>query len=37
MNEDKLNETLIVDDFTPILHALERIKEQGEETERGKN
>ena len=35
MDEDKLNESLIVDDFTPITHALERIEQ--EKTERGEN
>lgn len=34
MDEDKLNESLIVDDFTPLTHALERLQEQ-EKTERG--
>ena len=35
MDEDKLNESLIVDDFTPITNALERIEQ--EKTERGEN
>ena len=30
MDEDKLNESLIVDDFTPLTHALEKLNEQGE-------
>ena len=32
MDEDKLNESLIVDDFTPLTHALEKLKEQEEKT-----
>ena len=35
MDEDKLLEYTIVDDFTPLTHALERLKEQGNETEKG--
>ena len=36
MDEDKLIEAMIVDDFTPITRELERIQEQEEnETERG--
>ena len=34
MDEDKIIESLIVDDFMPITHALEKLKEQ-EEKERG--
>ena len=35
MDEDKLNESLIVDDFTPLTHALEKLKEQEEEMKGG--
>lgn len=28
MDEDKLNESLIVDDFTPITHAIEKMEEE---------
>ena len=35
MDEDKLIESMLVDDFTPLTHALEKIKEQDKETERG--
>lgn len=28
MDEDALNESLIVDDFTPITHAIEKMEEE---------
>ena len=28
MDEDELNKSLIIDDFTPLTHALERLKEK---------
>lgn len=31
MDEDKLNESLIIDDFTPLTHALEKQKSEGKE------
>ena len=34
MDEDKLNESLIVDDFTPLTHALEKLNEQENEEEK---
>lgn len=37
MDEDKLLENVIVDDFTPLTHALEKLKEQENgNNERGK-
>jgi hypothetical protein len=37
MDEDKLLESVIVDDFTPLTHAIERIKEQENEQGKGGN
>lgn len=34
MDEDKLNESLIVDDFTPLTHALEKLNEQENKEEK---